>query len=362
MEPWFYGCLSWLIPGAGQFYARRISKGLLFLLLSIGASVAKDYMLGTTRFLGLLPAAVFFIFGILVLIVATWDAVHFARKQKALPKETPDPWFPVFLSMILGLFGYVYMRKWFFVFLWMILAALSVLSMSIIHGKLSAIIIILVFCVCVIAHVYFISNKKYGQIGSKAAILFFILLISGASWSVISRYLELDHKYGVWFVEFVGPCMQPTLDYNERCIINSFVYTKDAPQVGDIVEIETSRVTRVPDALKSAGTIQTPNFIKRIVAGGGDIIEVNDGKIIVNGKIRKYYSYIPSHSNNGTTRRKNLLAQNGPYRVPEGKFFVMGDNIDNSFDSRYFGAVPRDAIIGKVVKVYWPLSRARILK
>ena len=63
MGPWFYGCLSWTILGAGQFYSGRISKGLLFLFLAICADNVKDYMLGTTRFLGLLPAAMFFIFG-----------------------------------------------------------------------------------------------------------------------------------------------------------------------------------------------------------------------------------------------------------------------------------------------------------
>jgi len=91
MRPWFCGCLSLIIPGAGQFYTGRISKGLLFLFLSIGTGVAKDYMLGTTRFLGLLPAVGFLIFGILVSIVAIWDAVCFAKRQQALPKETPDP-------------------------------------------------------------------------------------------------------------------------------------------------------------------------------------------------------------------------------------------------------------------------------
>ena len=86
MGPWFYGCLSWTILGAGQFYSGRISKGLLFLFLAICADNVKDYMLGTTRFWGLLLASVFFIFGILVWIVATLDAVRFAKRQQALPK------------------------------------------------------------------------------------------------------------------------------------------------------------------------------------------------------------------------------------------------------------------------------------
>jgi TM2 domain-containing membrane protein YozV len=113
-EPWFYGCLSWLIPGAGQICAGRISKGLLFLVLSIGASVAMYYMLGTTRFLGLLQAMVFSVAVLLVRIEATWDVVRFARRQQDIPKGTPDSWLAVFLSLIVGPFAFAYLRKWFF--------------------------------------------------------------------------------------------------------------------------------------------------------------------------------------------------------------------------------------------------------
>lgn len=355
-EPWFCGCMSWMLPGAGQFYSRRIWKGLIFLLLWIGAGVAKDYMLGTTRFLGLLPAIGFFIFGILVPVLATWDAVSYARRQKALENITPDPWFPVFLSMILGLFSYVYMRKWFFVFLWLFLAALSVLSMFIIHSKLLVMIIIVVFYFGVIAHVYFISNKKYGQMGGKATILFFVLFVFGAFLDIANSYIEGRH--GLWYASCGSESMEPTLKVGERIIVNNFAYVMSDPEVNDIVVIKRSRVIRYPYASESAEAVQSPFFIKRIVARWGDIIEVNDGIVKVNGKIRPYYPDISNYSGTRTTPHKGLLT----YCVPEGNFFVMGDNIDNSFDSRYFGPVPRDAIIGKVVKVYWPLSRARILK
>jgi len=348
-----------MIPGAGQFYSRRIWKGLLFLLLGIGAHNAEHYMLGTTRFLGLLPAIGFYIFGILVFIVAAWDAVHFARKQQALSKETPDPWFGVFLSLIVGLFGYVYWRKWLYCVLWLTLAVLSVFFLFLIQSKLLAYIVLFIFYLSVPTHVYLIANKKHGQMGGKAALLFFVLLYSSIPLVAVNKYLD---RYGLWYGRSDSKSMDPTLKVGDRVIVNNSAYVMIAPEVNDIVVIKTSRVTRDPCASESADATQKPILTKRIVAGGGDIIEVNDGMIKVNGKIREYYSYIPSNSDKRTTRRKNLLAQNGQYRVPEGKFFVMGDNIDNSFDSRYFGAVPRDAIIGKVVKVYWPFSRARILK
>jgi signal peptidase I len=362
-EPWFYGCLSWLIPGAGQIYAGRVSKGLLFLFLWVSGSAAAYYMLGTTRFLGLLPAGCSYIFtAILLPIAATWDAVHFAKRQEVLPKGMPDSWFAVFFSLIFGPLGYVYLRKWAFLSLWVILAVLAALSSLLIKSRLCVHIIVFIFAVGVPVHVYLIACNKDRSIRDKATLTFFILLLFSGSNFVIGPYF--DHRYGVWTVGSHGRSMEPTLgNKNEHyIIINSFVYIMNNPQISDIVAIKTSRVGHDPNALESAEATKESILIKRIIAAGGDIIEVNDGMVKVNGKVRRCYSHVSGDSYIRTTNWKNLLAQKGPYRVPEGKFFVMGDNIEISFDSRYFGAVPRDAIIGKVVKVYWPLSRARVLK
>lgn len=259
----------------------------------------------------------------------------------------------MFLSLIIGPFVYVYLRKWLYCILWLVLAALDVL---LIRSELLARIVLFIFFVGVTPHVYLIANKKHGQMGGNKAILFFILLVFGASLDIANSYLE--RRYGIWYAGCGSGSMEPTLKVGEHIIVNNFAYVISAPEVNDIVVIKTSRVTRNPYASESAEAIKTPIFMKRIVARWGDIIEVNDGIVKVNGRIRPYYPDISNDSGTRTTPHKGLLT----YCVPEGKFFVMGDNTDNSFDSRYFDAVPRDAIIGKVVKVYWPLSRARVLK
>jgi len=250
-----------MIPGAGQFYSGRIFKGLLFLFLAICAGNVKDYMLGTTRFLGFLPASVFFIFGILVWIVATWDAVLFAKRQQALPKGTPDPWFGVFLSLIVGLFGYIYLRKWLYCILWLVLAALGVL---LIRSELLARIVLFIFFAGVTPHVYLIANKKHGQMGGNKAILFFILLVFSASLDIANGYLE--RRYGIWYAGCSSGSMEPMLKVGEYIIVNNFAYVMSAPEVNDIVVIKRSRVTRYPYASESAEAIQSPFFIKRIVA------------------------------------------------------------------------------------------------
>jgi signal peptidase I len=88
-------------------------------------------------------------------------------------------------------------------------------------------------------------------------------------------------------------------------------------------------------------------FIKRVVAVGGDTIEVRDGYLYVNG-VRQAEDYIKEHPIVGDYERTV---------VPEGYVWAMGDNRNNSGDSRVFGPVSLDAIMGEAFAVYWPVTR-----
>lgn len=100
------------------------------------------------------------------------------------------------------------------------------------------------------------------------------------------------------------------------------------------------------------------DFIKRLIAFGGETVEIKDGKILVDGKIvdeprirNRYYS------NGGQFGEKNEKIE-----IPEGYYFALGDNSLSSHDSRYWGFVPEDYVIGRAELIFWPFSRLRFLK
>jgi signal peptidase I len=132
--------------------------------------------------------------------------------------------------------------------------------------------------------------------------------------------------------------MQPTLLPHDRVLVNKFVYRLGEPRRGDIV------VLRYP---RDRGR----NYIKRIVAVPGDRIEIREGHLRVNGtQIEEFYI-------NGSA-----TGDYGPEVAPDGSYFVLGDNRNNSEDSRAFGFVKRDLIVGRATVIYWPPQRIRVLR
>jgi len=128
-----------------------------------------------------------------------------------------------------------------------------------------------------------------------------------------------------------GASMENTLVHGERLMVDKLTYRFREPRRGEII------VLNVPGA----------RFIKRIIAVGGDTIEERDGVIFVNGT-----AVDEPYVDNKT--RMNW----GPYLVPEGHVWVMGDNRPRSNDSRgTVGFLPVENIVGRAIFRYWPLNR-----
>ncbi len=136
-----------------------------------------------------------------------------------------------------------------------------------------------------------------------------------------------------------GPSMRPTLQSGQRLIVNKFLYRFRVPEKNEILVFQYPRDP-------------SRDFIKRVIATPGDSIEIRNGRVFVNDQLLNE-PYILEK-----TRSEYPKAV-----VPKGTVFVMGDNRNNSEDSRYtdVGFVPYDLIRGKAMLVFWPLSALKTL-
>jgi signal peptidase I len=158
--------------------------------------------------------------------------------------------------------------------------------------------------------------------------------------------------------------MEPTLDVGQRVLVNRFLYNFSDPGVGDIVVFhpplgaERGNQCGVQRPAGSACPKPTPeqadvNFIKRIVAGPGDKLRIENGQPVVNG-VKASEDFIRPCQPGGECNLPTEIT------IPPDHYFMMGDNRGQSDDSRFWGPVPRDWLIGKAFATYWPPDRIGI--
>jgi signal peptidase I len=142
-------------------------------------------------------------------------------------------------------------------------------------------------------------------------------------------------------VKVEGTSMMPSLVDQERIFINKFVYRFGLADInrGDTVVFWFPQDT-------------TKSYIKRVIGVPGDVVEVRNGAVYVNGKGLDE-PYVPEIYRDHVTMP--------PTTVRPDQYFVLGDHRSSSNDSRTWGTVPRSYIYGKAVFVYWPLERLGLL-
>ena len=151
--------------------------------------------------------------------------------------------------------------------------------------------------------------------------------------------------YAVLIVTFLfqvarveGQSMAPTLEDQDRLIVNKLVYRIGEPRRGDIVMLY---YPLNPEK----------SFVKRVIAEEGDTVRIVDGHVYVND-IPLHDDYVPA--------KYRSHDDWGPQIIPEGYDFVMGDHRNNSSDSRHWGNVPKKYITGRVQLRWWPVPTARL--
>ncbi len=150
--------------------------------------------------------------------------------------------------------------------------------------------------------------------------------------------------------------MLPTIEVNDRVMVNKLAYNWGEPQRGDIVVFRDPREEQieesVPEAvirsvLEAVGvrTRGRDDLIKRVIGLPGETVEIADNHIEIDGvPIEEPYL------------NEGEMTDEGPFQVGEDEVFVMGDNRNSSFDSRRFGPIPYDDLIGEAFVTIWPLS------
>ena len=154
-----------------------------------------------------------------------------------------------------------------------------------------------------------------------------VLLIGGVlRWGVLQPYVIRQ------------PSMEPGLVSGDRIVVNRLAYRGWAPARGDVI------VFAFPKDLKRT-------FVKRVIAAEGETVELRDNKVFVNGNaIAEPYV------------KPGDYPPYGPEAVPIGKVFVLGDNRRESEDSREWGLLPKNYLLGKVLLLYYPFQRVRFFK
>ncbi len=144
--------------------------------------------------------------------------------------------------------------------------------------------------------------------------------------------------------EVIGNSMHPTYKNGEYLMANKITYRIRDPQRGDVIIFKHS---------------ETQDFIKRIIALPGDTVMLKDGQLYINGTLLDESSYLNDtvYTNGG-----DFLKEGESKTIPDGEYFVCGDNRPHSSDSRVFGSIEESNIKGKAWVVYFPFSEFRVVQ
>lgn len=247
---------------------------------------------------------------------------------------------------------------------------------------------VIVFIITQIMH-YF--RKKDQELNNSKTYMT-ILEWADTIWSAVI-FASIIMFFIVQAFKIPSGSMHNTLFEGDHLFVNKFIYGIHVPftdgkkllplrkvRYGDIVIFKCPQEA-LSDEERGKGI--TKDFIKRAIGLPGDIVEIRDKNVYVNGvlQIEPYKIYETDYTQpkikifknqedyqksweQGSFAKSNLSIRDnfGPVKVPPGCYLVMGDNRDKSFDSRYWGPLPYKNMKGQALIIYWPVTRIRIIK
>jgi signal peptidase I len=203
-----------------------------------------------------------------------------------------------------------------------------------------------------------LTKTRKSVVGSASRLLLTILVAFGLAYG-IQAFLIKPYR-------IPSASMEPTLDINQRILVNRLALTMGSPKVGQILVFHPPKnygfcadpnqgddAIGNPDAQACDVAQSRPasvTFVKRVVGLPGDHLSIRDGRVFRNGKPEPGSHTVPCDGNLTCSFPRPIV-------VPRGDYYMMGDNRPDSDDSRFWGPVRRSWIIGQVIFSYWPPDR-----
>jgi len=342
-EPWLACCYSIIIPGSGHLYASMFLKGAMYIFLCLLTQALFIYTLLVDN----CPLSISVLIGVFSSIILPIYCCYssyrsISKKTQPINKSTKNVWIALFLIIIFPPLGYLYLKKWFYAIVCFVIVVVSFLVPEF-PG--STTLFVVFFCFHIALLIFKITDKKKKAFLALMTFYFIIGIVDDSIYFYCKKYL-----YDIGYARS-GESMNPTLYAGDRTLVEIYTKENDILKAGDIVIIFP---------IKNEGVEEAISLFKRIVAVAGETIQVIDGVVYINGKptdrLPPYFKGInPPHT------KYYKYGMNEPYEVPEDSYFVLGDNLYNSYDSKTFGAVSEDQIKAKITKILWPINRAGVI-
>jgi signal peptidase I len=178
--------------------------------------------------------------------------------------------------------------------------------------------------------------------------LVLIIAAAFALWYVIDGWVVKPYR-------IPSASMVPTLKEGDRVLVSRFTYRLHDPRRGDVIVFHPPGTGDQP--VRGAKTPASVYFIKRVIGLPGETVEGRDGQVEVCDAPNVGCQFLREPY----LAEQRVVGDFGPITVPQGQYFVMGDNRADSDDSRDWGTVPRAYVIGEAFATYWPPDRLRTL-
>jgi signal peptidase I len=154
------------------------------------------------------------------------------------------------------------------------------------------------------------------------------------------------------------PILQFDIELGDALFVDRFTYHFRAPRIGDPIVFRTREIEGMRGP---GGAINDQYYIKRLAGVGGEILSIKDYALLVNGELRdEVHAFRANAAREGSFpgyRNVGVLDEGKQFRVLEGFMFALGDNSADSSDSRYWGPLPENAVIGRALFIYYPFTR-----